>query len=31
MESGDLTEVYQLAIQFFPLTTTFKKKLRGYQ
>ena len=30
LETGELTEVYNLAIQLFPLTTTFRKKLRGF-
>ena len=31
LESGEPTEVYQLAIQLFPLTTSLKKIIRGYQ
>jgi uncharacterized protein (TIGR02147 family) len=30
LETGELTEVYQLAVQLFPLSTTFRRKLRGF-
>lgn len=29
LEQGDLAEVYQLSVQLFPLSTSFRKNLRG--
>jgi uncharacterized protein (TIGR02147 family) len=31
LESGEPSEIYQLSVQLFPLSTNFKRKLRGYQ